>query len=77
MTLINNDDDFKVEPIDIQSLPSTCGYDPATRVHTIHTTTRFDDYFQCYYETEEHYNVYGDLIAKYETKVPVNHGCKR
>lgn len=76
MTMIN-DDEFKIEPIDVKSLEPNCGYDPATRVHTIHTITRFDDYFQCYYETEEHYNVYGDLIAQYETKVPVNHGCKR
>lgn len=77
VTMVNNDDDFKVEPVDIQSIEPNCGYDPATRVCTIHTTTRFDDYFQCYYETEEHYNVYGDLIAKYTEKIPVNQGCKR
>lgn len=75
--MINNDDDFKVEPVDIQALAPNCGCDPAAMVHTIHTTTRFDDYFQCYYETTEHYNVYGELIAKYEEKINVNHGCKR
>jgi hypothetical protein len=72
MTEINNIDDFKVEPVEAKSIEPNCGYDPSTRVSVIKTSTRYDECEQTYYSCEEHYNVYGEMIAKYEEKINVN-----